>query len=522
MKLTKTYTHWFALATLVSTITFGGCSSETSTADPKPDRGSGSLLTVSVSGIGEETATKLIANSIATISYANNESSENREQVFEDGDIITSLTVVDDSPRASAVNKGTSRIASSRQQQVNNVAPAGTQFMRPKAKYQFVLLEKRANGNDVIIYNNTETEGAPVSVPVVEGATYRWIAYSYNREDLALPQLTNVTQGQTIPIDQEHMLYASGEVTPGADIDGRPTQVNIVFKNKVRRIAVEINTQGLGDDIVSAEVQIEGKFFGKGTLDIGTGEVKDISDSKFEKSKKLTQLDADPQTPSLGTRRLAYFYSTNLGAIEEVKAHITNLKVKFGSTGVRTIVNGTKTYPRNAPLPPKNIGESQRLVVSYRGPALIVDGVEWASSNIRKTFLFNSKFIGHNNLYTNKNGYYSDIKAWLEPCDNIENVGKNEKWRLPTDAEAQNLINKHPHRVVSGGRVTLYRYVGQTGEGVVFPINGNRRNPNNNMVELWTKEKNAIEYNATNDRFILNRNVSKIIDRNVRCVRDVN
>ncbi|WP_219646072.1 fimbrillin family protein, partial [Escherichia coli] len=137
----------------------------------------------------------------------------------------------------------------------------------------------------------------------MKGESYRWIAYSYNRDNsVPLPDITDPSAPNISTGEGYDLLYATDTVHVS---NSGVTPLGIVFKHKLSRIAVELNTMGMFADLNSAEITFAGNYFGKGTLDLFTGQITNTE--SYSSIPVDTSFQREPGY-EYGDRNVAYCY----------------------------------------------------------------------------------------------------------------------------------------------------------------------------------------------------------------------
>lgn len=131
--------------------------------------------------------------------------------------------------------------------------------MSPNKKYRVVVYNTNASGKATTYVNQSQgVVGSPLKIPVYRNKTYRWFAYSYNREedipalhstDYYLPVIANQNSSEN------DFLYSTGLIETSDIVDGE-NPISITFSRKLAKIRLEINARGIFATINSANVDV--------------------------------------------------------------------------------------------------------------------------------------------------------------------------------------------------------------------------------------------------------------------------
>ncbi|WKK59508.1 hypothetical protein [Sphingobacterium sp. BN32] len=199
-------------------------------------------------------------------------------------------------------------------------------------KYRILLVNPISNS---IEYSGLATSGELLEIDVVKGADYKWIAYSYNTEDvIEEPQHSQMTIDSRTDAP---LLYASGMVR-SAVVGSEPIVIN--FQHQLAQVQVEIDTKGLFGGVEELDAMFAGDYIKVGKFNIlnGTFDPNMISvdvgnllfhnpDSTSNRVKLAKYYTADTQISSF---RLQF---SNL-SIRLINDKVESLSAKFPSGGL--------------------------------------------------------------------------------------------------------------------------------------------------------------------------------------------
>ena len=370
---------------------------------------------------------------------------------------------------------------------VQKLAPASQNGLRTNGRAAAVM--PQGIQYRVLIYQNGKfltsklaASGSPLDVEVAKGATYTWIAYSYNKDNtVILPDVAN-TASPTIPTGENNdLLHASGSITIPNTAGTIVTPLDITFNHKLRRIGIELNTQGMFADLLAAQITFAGNYFKKGTLDLQTGQL----------TGALQPYDAAPvtnafqQSPVHGfkDRNVFYFYSADPTAINNVQLTVNSFSLVLDNNDIRTFSTPTTFAPFNIPAI-SALGKSQTAEVDLIESPITIAGVKWARSNLyyHPTATQNRYRFHHMNEQTSmRNSYWpwhgitpDDKVGTSDPCTLVHPVGT---WKTPTPAQLTTLLNTTPTYDTRSPRNISYPGTGAStpypnGNTLTIPLNG--------------------------------------------------
>ncbi|WP_437920475.1 hypothetical protein [Sphingobacterium sp. LRF_L2] len=431
-------------------------------------------LTVSLSGIEEEDVADvdiIPSNSNTTSSLARSTITRNSVSsavIQHDGFDAISTFENDGYKNEPIVRKSISNKAS-----VDNYAAVvnlgGTVHYR-------ILLYKQ---NGTFFKSQEAVSGTPLTIDVVRGDTYRWIAYSYN--DASTVADVSDYNMPTIPTGQNRdVLYATGTITVS---NSGNTPLGIVFKHRLNRIGVEINTKGMFADLSSASITLGGNYFKTGILNLRTGALTGLTAYGTIPTGVTTFVK--PAGYTFNDRNVAFFYTADSTAISALQVTLNNFTINldsYGQTGTGTETRAFTTasnYSFNVPAT-TSLGRSRLARIDLIESALTVAGVRWARSNLylyqNSTTVNNPyRFYHRNPAITDRESYWpwhgltpTGATGSSDPCNLVYPSSPTPTWRTPTPAELSALSNTTSGRTFQSNYV---QYTSTAGIGSPYPSN---------------------------------------------------
>jgi hypothetical protein len=348
----------------------------------------------------------------------------------------------------------------------------------PGVQYRVLIYQ-----NGTFLTSKLASSGTALDIEVAKGATYTWIAYSYNKDNsVTLPDVAS-TSAPTIPTGENNdLLYASGSITIPTTAGIIVTPLDITFAHKLRRIGIELNTEGMFADLTAAQITFAGNYFKKGTLDLLTGSLTGSSQAYATIPTSSTY----EQAPGHGfnDRNVFYFYSTDPAAINNVQLTINSFSISLDNSTIRTFSTPATLAPFNIPAI-SALGKSQTAKVDLIESPITVAGSRWARANLyyHPTATHNRYRFHHMNAQTNmRNSYWpwhaatpDENVGTADPC---KLVYPANTWKTPTPAQLVALTNTTPTYKTSAPRNINYAGTGASapypnGNTLTFPLNGN-------------------------------------------------
>ncbi len=280
--------------------------------------------------------------------------------------------------------------------------------------------------------------GTPGSLAVDKGASYEWFAVSYN-STTAIPEPTSGTDIELS--DLESLLYAKGEFDVADEEGDVVVPLAVVFKPRVTRAVIELNTRGMFAPIASATVTVEGLYAAPEAIDVVTGNLVGGGNSQTIAFSEFVEV---PNTN--GLRRVATAVVGG-NADEDITVSVSNLNITLDTDGNRNFGNAelTQTFAPEA-------GMEQNIVLNFLETPLTRSNVGWARSNLYySTGEYSPYRFFHTNPQTNAENTYFSFKGHLprslasaneanqkDPCALVYPAGR---WKTPTQAELGTLTS---------------------------------------------------------------------------------
>ncbi|WP_400261868.1 hypothetical protein ACFX5U_20140 [Sphingobacterium sp. SG20118] len=311
-------------------------------------------------------------------------------------------------------------------------------------KYRLFLYKK--NGATYTYDQSVDfSSGTEAPVTVTKGATYKWIAISYNSTS-DLVQDRGINDTFTLP-ENKDVLYAASaaDFTVGESVE----PINISFNRLYARIAVEVNTLGMFAPMNSAKITVTGQSARSATVDLTTGTltlapsagVPELTEADF------TDIDGD------ASRKVAYYYTADPAA-QNLTVKVTDLSIKLDDGNDRTF--GSTALTQIKSITPV-LGQNHRFLVGIAESALTYGTTKWARSNLyyRTTDALGAtipyRFYHTNPLSPNKQESFFSFRGHLpgrlatstevnqkDPCTLVYPAGL---WKTPTDTQIGTLTS---------------------------------------------------------------------------------
>ncbi len=380
---------------------------------------------------------------------------ESKDVSYEAFDAIVRLQNDPIDPKSKRVSNGQSSKASN--------AGSKAVAMAPRIKYRLLLYK------DGALVNSVHAEsGVATHVEVNKNIDYQWYAYSYNTEDF-IPDVTSTTNPVVESSIDKPLLYASGTVrVTGTGYVDKPMLLQ--FGHRTSRIGAEISARGMFAGLESITATFAGTdYVKKGTLDLLTGQY--ISTTAVNVGN-LNFKQLSPETKD--TIKVAYYYTAAQTAIAPMKVNVSTFTVKLDKGSTRTF--GTPiSYSMNM----NNLAWGNRVTsaLDLIESALTVQGVRWSRallyfSYADKAYRFRH-LIGVNDYPVSPEEYW-DYKSPFPPGplntqDPCTRVYPLNKWRMPTEAEASDLVD------LKGSSRQIYNdYIEYNATGTAAPYPSNK------------------------------------------------
>ncbi|MEI2275575.1 hypothetical protein OHD16_25865 [Sphingobacterium sp. ML3W] len=407
----KNFASKFALAAFLAlgTLAVTSCSKDNQNGQEVPD-GKNQII-VRIAGIsdGEEVKTK----------GSNRTSSAQHNLQLVQGNGFDALIGVDNQlPVTEIATAGQSGIK----------AASGTRAASPVAsgtKYRLFLYKK--NGTSYNFEKSVElSSGTETAVNVTDGATYKWVALSYNSTTVQVPEMQNLA----LPGNTD-VLRATNEFT----VSGAAVPININFSRVFARIGIELNTMGMFAPINSATVAVTGNNAKTGTLDVATGT---FVGALTDVTAALTYADFVTAPGSDGQQKIAYYYTADQ-TLQNLNVSVSALKIK--------LENGTErsfgaTLSKGQEITPER-GKNHRFLLGITESPLTFGGVQWSRSNLYYQAGYNPyRFYHFNQPTTDAKSFFSYgaakpgvLGTYASPKDPCALVYPAGLWKTPAKAD---------------------------------------------------------------------------------------
>src|SRR5690606_35020614 len=314
----------------------------------------------------------------------------------------------------------------------------------PTGSLYRVYLRKQGDSN---LTSPPFTAGTAGSISVEHGQIDEWFALSYNNST-AVPEATNnvvdIASGGSL-------LYAKGTFTVPTGSGDVVVPLNIVFKPRVTKVNIEINTMGMFAAATSATATVTGAYAAPDAIDIVTGELIGTP-----APQTITFANFTPVANTAGQRLIATAYlAGNTG--ENINVSVSNLKIQLDDNTTRDFGNASLSQSF-AP----EVGMEQNIVLNFLETPLTTNRggtvVRWARSNLYyQDGAYNPYRFFHKNPYTqtatDQNKSFFSFRGHLprtlanatesmqkDPCALVYPAGL---WKTPTDQQLSSLTSSN-------------------------------------------------------------------------------
>lgn len=243
------------------------------------------------------------------------------------------------------------------------------------------------------------TSGTAGSIAVEKGASYEWFAVSYN-SSTAVPEPTSGTDVELSDISS--LLYANGEFAVGSGDGDVVVPLAIVFKPRVTKALIEINTMGMFAPVASATINVTGLYAAPESIDVVTGNL-----TGGTQTLNIAYGDFEPVAGSDGQRLVTEAYVAG-NATEPIEVSVSNLSITLDDGSARDFGTSTLTQAFEP-----QAGMEQNIVLNFIESPLTFGGVQWSRSNLYynpSVLPSNPYRFNHNNTYSttvDPNSYFS-------------------------------------------------------------------------------------------------------------------
>lgn len=423
MKKSNNLASKFALAAFfaLGTLAITSCNKDNNQTGQEVPAGNGQII-VRIAGISDGTNN---SSKGSKSSIANYKTSSSKSIELVSGNGFDAVVAVDN--QIPATTK-TPSLRAANGTPVSSNMTAGT-------KYRLFLYKK--TGATYTYENSYEfTVGQETPIDVKKGASYKWVALSYNNGEAVA---NRGTDDQLLLPENKDVLFASS--TADLTIGDSTSPINITFSRLFSRIGIELNTKGMFGPMNSATVTVTGHSTKTATVDLTTGalvlaQTASTPAISFASFTNTTEGDA--------SQKVAYFYTAD-ETPQAIKVVVKDLNIKLDNGTNR--VFSTSTLSQTQAIAPER-GKNHRLLLGLTESALTRDGVQWSRSNLYyKTgdvtpYRFNP--TNEYNAVADPRAYFSfrghlpmalasnDPKKQKDPCALVYPAGL---WKTPTAAE---------------------------------------------------------------------------------------
>lgn len=285
--------------------------------------------------------------------------------------------------------------------------------------------------------------GQETPVSVTDGATYKWVAISYNSAE-DVPDRVG-SDNYALP-ENKDVLYAAS--ASDFTVAGASVPISVTFNHHLSRIALEVNTKGMFAKPNSATVAVNGLTAQTGTIDLTTGSFV----GSLTPVTLTLNYDSFTDVNSFGDRRVAYVYTAGETS-QNITIALSNLKIQLDNGTERDF--GTTTLSKTFAITPVR-GSSHSLLLAPTESPLTYGGVQWSRSNLYYRNSVNPENpyrFNHSNTYnatTDPNAFFSfrghlprklgsAVEAnQIDPCSRVYPAGL---WKTPSQAEMAVVTN---------------------------------------------------------------------------------
>lgn len=413
----------FGLMLTAGVIFAASCAKESK--DDLSSPGTGTRVVVNVGGIDELGKIQSKSNNPKSSTRAAASGQISKTKLIEGSAFDVLITQPDNDEKSDL------RIKSSQSASGGGIKAAATPM--PSGSLYRVYLRKQG---ETALTSSEFTAGSAGSISVEQGETYEWFALSYNNST-AVPEATNniveVADGATL-------LYAKGSFAVPTGTGDVVVPLNIIFKPRVTKVNIEINTMGMFAEATAATVTVTGAYAAPDAIDVVTGELIGTSSAQ-----NITFSDFVSVANTAGQRKIASAYLSG-NEDEIISVSVSNLSIALDNQTTRSF--GTASLTQTfAP----ELGMEQNIVLNFLETPLTRSNIGWARSNLYYSAGVNPYRFFHTNPRTNNPNSYFSFKGHLprvlasanaanqkDPCALVYPAGR---WKTPTSAELGTLTS---------------------------------------------------------------------------------
>jgi len=334
-------------------------------------------------------------------------------------------------------------------------------------KYRLYLFSQDGSR---LISSTLLTSGTQASIDVLKGTTYRWAALSYNTAE-DVPDILQESTKIVLPAGKD-ILYTSGEVVVPTGAGNINVPIDITFKHKFARLAVELNSQGMFANMTGAKVNVTG--IKTATIDVVTGGLSDLVSADQEMPLTVFK-DVDPLYQD---DKITYVYTADPMAVTGgIKVGVSDLSIRIDDNTIRQFSAPVNFAFNITPV----LGNSHRLLVNLVESPLTIDAVRWARQNLYYQAGHNPYRFHHTYAHSNARNTYFSFKGLVpdqfginsDPCAQVYPAGI---WRQASESDFRKLTGL----LGLGGKTPAYGTVNNRGYyeydavGVAAPYPNNK------------------------------------------------
>lgn len=240
--------------------------------------------------------------------------------------------------------------------------------LTPGFKYRLFLYKK--NGATYTFEKSALfVAGQETPISVTDGATYKWVAISYNSAE-DVPDRVG-SDNYALP-ENKDVLYAAS--ASDFTVAGASVPISVTFNHHLSRIALEINTKGMFAKPNSATVTVSGLTAKTGTIDLTNGAFV----GALTPVTLTFNYNSFTDVNTFGDRRVAYVYTADESQ-QTITVALSNLKIQLDNGGERDFT-GT-TLSKAFTITPIR-GSNHNLLLAPTESPLTFAGVKWSRSNL--------------------------------------------------------------------------------------------------------------------------------------------
>ena len=362
--------------------------------------------------------------------------------------------------------------------------------MDPGVKYRLYLYKA-----DNSFVSSTElTSDVPAEIEVDQGVDYKWYALSYNNSEspVDINPATPTVTSLSLPANKD-ILYDAGTFSVPTGPTPIDVPVSIVFDHMVSRIGIELNTMGMFADMASAVVSVTGLSTYSGTFDLASGTWGTLTAA----ANGIDWADFVNIEEPYADRKIAYVYTPNTAAINNLTVTMTDLSLNLDDNTVRSFSALLAATPsvftfNVSPV----VANDHRLLVNLIESPLTVGGVRWGRANLYYQGGHNPYRFHHTYAHSSERNTFFSFKGLVpqsfgvngDPCAEVYPAGK---WRMPTNNDLMALtgtpplyLNGQANTTGATGGLGYLEYTNATGTAAPYPSNDLHFNYNGGSLSV--------------------------------------